>query len=96
MSTPAVEAAINDLMDHAWNHVYELLLQRGLLASDLDVEEYTGLLSWPENGSRYTVVHSPAVAVLFLDTTPIDAVPFHRDMLGSDDPKSFFHRVQAA
>jgi nicotinamide riboside kinase len=36
------------------------------------------------------VVHSAAVAVLFLDTDPVDAIVFHRDLLGSEDPKSFF------
>lgn len=55
------------------------------------VEDYTGLMSWLEGAIRFTVVHSPSVAVLFVDTTPVDAIPFHRDLLGSDDPKAFFN-----
>jgi hypothetical protein len=31
------------------------------------------------------------VAVLFVDTTPVDAIHFHRDLLGSEDPKAFFN-----
>jgi hypothetical protein len=90
MSTPTVEAAINDLMDRAWNAVFKLLSDRGLIDNELDVEEYTGLASWTEGLTRYTVVHSTTVAVLFRDTAPVDAIPFHRDLLGSDDPKAFF------
>ena len=56
------------------------------------MEEYTGPMSWLEGPTRYTVVHSAAVAVLFVDTDPVDAIVFHRDLLGSDDPKSFFSR----
>ncbi|WP_324642392.1 hypothetical protein [Pseudarthrobacter sp. LT1] len=40
--------------------------------------------------TRYTVVHSKDVAVLFVDTRPVDAIAFHHDLLGADDPKSFF------
>ncbi|MDQ1058456.1 hypothetical protein QFZ23_002357 [Arthrobacter globiformis] len=40
--------------------------------------------------TRYTVVHSQAVAVLFADTRPVDAIVFHHDLLGADDPKAFF------
>jgi hypothetical protein len=90
MSTPTVEAAINDLMDRAWNAVYKMLSERHLIGSDLDVEEYTGLTSWTEGLTRYTVVHSRSVAILFRDTDPVDAIPFHRDLLGFDDPKAFF------
>lgn len=90
MSTPTVDAAINDLMDWGWHAVYELLVARGLLGDGLVVEEYTGLLSWLEAGTRFTVVHSATVAVLFVDTTPVDAIVFHRDLLGSEDPKVFF------
>lgn len=43
-----------------------------------------------EGPTRYTVVHSTAIAVLFMDTDPVDAIPFHRDLLGADDPKFFF------
>jgi hypothetical protein len=46
MTAPTVEAAINDLMDRAWNVVYHLLAERGLLGDGLDVEEYTGIHSW--------------------------------------------------
>jgi nicotinamide riboside kinase len=48
------------------------------------------MMSWVEGPIRNTVVHSAAVAVLFVDTDPVDAIVFHRDLLGSDDPKSFF------
>jgi hypothetical protein len=92
MSAPTVDAAINDLMDWAWHAVYDLLAQRGLLGNGLAVEEYTGLTSWVEGSTRYTVVNSPMVAVLFLETDPVDAIPFHRDLLGSEDPKAFFTR----
>jgi len=90
MSVPTVEAAINELMDWEWHAVEELLAKRGLLGDGLVVEDYTGLMSWLESTIRYTVVHSRSVAVLFVDTDPVDAIPFHRDLLGSDDPKSFF------
>lgn len=90
MSVPTVHAAINDLMDWGWHAVYELLAARDLLGDGLAVEEYTGLMSWVEGPTRYTVVHSAAVAVLFVDTDPVDAIVFHRDLLGSEDPKSFF------
>jgi hypothetical protein len=36
------------------------------------------------------VIHSREVAVLFVDSRPVDAIPFHHDLLGADDPKSFF------
>jgi nicotinamide riboside kinase len=90
MSAPTVDAAINDLMDWAWHAVHELLSARGLLGDGLAVEEYTGLMSWVAGPTRYTVVHSAAVAVLFVDTDPVDAIVFHRDLLGSEDPTSFF------
>ena len=90
MTAPAVEAAIHELMDLAWNLVYDLLEERGLLGDGLFVEEYTGIHSWVEDLSRYTVVHSWTVAVLFVDTRPVDAIAFHRDLLGADDPRVFF------
>lgn len=90
MSAPTVDAAIKDLLDRAWHAVYELLAGRGLLGEGLDVGEYTGMSSWVEGPTRYTVVHSPAVAILFIDTDPVDAITFHRDLLGSEDPKTFF------
>lgn len=90
MSAPTVEAAINELMDWAWHAVEQLLARRGLLGDGLLVEDYTGLMSWLERATRYTVVHSPSVAVLFVDTYPVDAIPFNRDLLGSRDPKVFF------
>jgi hypothetical protein len=36
------------------------------------------------------VVHSRQVAVLFVDTRPVDAIAFHHDLLGADDPASYF------
>jgi nicotinamide riboside kinase len=90
MTAPTVEAAIHDLMDLAWNLVYDLLAERGLLGDGLIVEEYTGINSWVEDFTRYTIVHSREVAVLFVDTRPVDAIVFHHDLLGADDPKSFF------
>jgi hypothetical protein len=77
-------------MDLAWSLVYDLLQERGLLGDGLDVEEYTGIHSWVDGLTRCTVVHSRSVAVLFLDTLPMDAIVFHHDLLGADDPKSFF------
>jgi hypothetical protein len=90
MTAPTVEAAIHELMDFAWNVVYDLLEERGLIGDGLFVEEYTGIQSWVEDLTRYTVVHSREVAVLFVDTRPVDAIFFHHDLLGADDPKSFF------
>lgn len=91
MSVPTVEAAINELMDWEWHAVEEVLAKRGLLGDGLVVEDYTGMMSWLERATRYTVVHSCSVAVLFVETTPVDAIPFHRDLLGSDDPTVFFN-----
>lgn len=96
MSAPTVDAAINDLLDWAWHAVYELLAARGLLGEGLDVGEYTGMSSWVEGPTRYTVVHSMAVAILFIDTDPVDAITFHRDLLGSEDPKAFFDTLTIA
>ena len=90
MTAPTVEAAIHELMDLAWNVVYDLLEQRDLLGDGFFVEEYTGIHSWVEGLTRYTVVHSREVAVLFVDTRPVDAIAFHHDLLGADDPASFF------
>jgi hypothetical protein len=90
MTAPTVEAAIHELMDLAWNLVYGLLEERGLLGDGFNVEEYTGIHSWVDGLIRYTVVHSRTVAVLFADNRPVDAIPFHRDLLGADDPKGFF------
>lgn len=77
-------------MDLAWNVVYNLLEERGLLGDGLFVEEFTGIHSWLDGPTRYTVVHSRDVAVLFLDTRPVDAIAFHPGLLGADDPASFF------
>jgi hypothetical protein len=90
MTAPTVEAAIHELMDLAWHVVYDLLEERGLLGDGLFVEEYTGIHSWVDGVTRYTVVHSRAVAVLFVDTRPVDAIAFRHDLLGAGDPKSFF------
>ncbi|WP_258064578.1 hypothetical protein [Arthrobacter sp. ZGTC131] len=90
MTAPAVDAAIRELMDFAWNVVYDLLEERGLLGDELFVEEYTGIHSWVEDLTRYTVVHSRTVAVLFPDTRPVDSIVFHHGLLGADDPKAFF------
>lgn len=65
MAAPTVEAAIHELMDFCWNVVYDLLDERGLLGDGLFVEEYTGIHSWLEDLTRYTVVHSRTVAVFF-------------------------------
>jgi hypothetical protein len=40
----------------------------------LFVEEYTGIHSWVEDLTRYTVIHSRDVGVLFVDTRPVDAI----------------------
>lgn len=90
MSVPTVEAVINELIDWEWQAVEELLARRGLLGAGLVVEDYTGMMSWLEGATRYTVVHSASAAVLFVNTSPVDAIAFHRDLLGSDDPKAFF------
>jgi hypothetical protein len=86
MTAPSVEAAIHELMDLAWNLVSDLLKQRGLLGDGLLVQEYTKIHSWVEDLTRYTVVHSREVAVLFMDTRPVDAIVFHHDLQGADDP----------
>jgi hypothetical protein len=43
-----------------------------------------------EDLTRYTVVHSRKVAVLFVGTRLVDTIVFHQDLLGTQDPKSFF------
>lgn len=63
----------------------------GCSGDGLFVEEYTGIHSWVEDLARYTVVHSRTVAVLFVDTRPVDAIAFHHGLLGADDPKRFFN-----
>jgi hypothetical protein len=93
MTAPTVEAAIHELMDLAWNLVYGLLEQRGLVGDGFFVEEYTGIHSWVKDANRYSVVHSRTVAVLFVDTRPVDAIPFHHDLLGADDPKGLFNAL---
>jgi hypothetical protein len=90
MTAPTVEAAIHELMDLAWNVVYDPLEQRGLLGDGLFVEEYIGIHFWLDGTTRYTVVHSREVAVLFVDTRPVSAIAFHHDILSADDPQSFF------
>ncbi|MDQ0636409.1 hypothetical protein QFZ40_004380 [Arthrobacter pascens] len=90
MTAPTVEGAIHELIDLAWNLVYDLLDQWGLLGDGLFVEEYTGVHSWLDGPTRRTVVHSREVAVLFVDTRPVDAIVFHHDLLGANDPTSFF------
>ncbi|VXC19178.1 hypothetical protein ARTHRO9AX_220198 [Arthrobacter sp. 9AX] len=64
--------------------------ERGLLGDGLFVEEFTGIHSWLDGPTRYTLVHSSEVADLFIDTRPVDAIAFHHDLLGADDPASFF------
>ncbi|MDQ0144742.1 hypothetical protein [Pseudarthrobacter niigatensis] len=96
MTAPTVEAAIHELMDLAWNLVHDLLQERGLLGDGLFVEEFTGIHSWVEGITRYTVLHSREVAVLFVDTRPVDAIAFHHDLLGADDPARFFTRRSKA
>jgi hypothetical protein len=90
MTAPTVEAAIHELMDLAWNLVYDLLIERGLLGDGFDVAAYTGIHSWVEDLTRHTVVHSRSVADLFVDTRPVEANAFQYDLLGADDPKRFF------
>lgn len=51
-------------------------------------QEYTGMFPWVECPTQYTVVNSPSVAILLLDTDPVDAIIFHRNLLGSEDPKA--------
>lgn len=63
MTAPTVKAAINDLMDRTLNVGYHLLSERerGLLGDGLDAEEYTGIHSWVEDLTRYTVFLSREV-----------------------------------
>jgi hypothetical protein len=48
------------------------------------------------NLARYTIVHSRNVAGLFVDRRPVDPIMFHHDLLGTDDPKSFFNVPEQA
>ncbi|GAC1377298.1 MAG: hypothetical protein NVSMB43_18310 [Pseudarthrobacter sp.] len=41
----------------------------------MNVEEFTGIHFWLDGLTRYTVVHSRELAVLFVDTRPVDATP---------------------
>lgn len=77
-------------MDLVWNLVFDLLDERRLLGDGLFVEEYTGIHFWVEDLTQCTVVRSRNIAVLFVDTRPVDAVVFRHDLLGADDPKCFF------
>jgi hypothetical protein len=88
MTAPTVEAAIHELMDLSWNVVHDLLEERRLLDDGPEVREYTGIHSWVEDLTRYTVVHSREVAILFVDTRPVDAIAFHQDFLGAGDPSA--------
>ena len=72
------------------NVVYHLLEEQGLLGDGLFVDEYTGIHSWLDGPTRYTVVHSRAVAVLFVDTRPVDAIAFRHGLLGAADVAGFF------
>jgi hypothetical protein len=54
------------------------------------VAEYTGIHSWLNGPIRCTVLHSQTVAVLFVDTRAVDAIAFHRDHPGAEDPNGFF------
>ena len=56
----------------------------------LEVGDYTGIHSRLDGLTRYTVVHSRTVAVLFANIRPVDAIAFHHDLPGTEDPKSFF------
>lgn len=51
--------------------------------------------SWVEGPTRYTVVHSMAVAILFIDSDPVDAVTFRRD-LWLRRSETFFDTVTTA
>jgi hypothetical protein len=64
--------------------------KQGLLGDGLFVEEYSGIHSWVECPTRYTVIHSRETAILFVDTRQVDAIAFHHDILGADDRKSYF------
>lgn len=46
MTAPTVEAAIHELMDLAWNVVFDLLDEQGILCDGLEVGEYTWNYSW--------------------------------------------------
>ncbi|WP_251024605.1 hypothetical protein [Arthrobacter sp. ISL-65] len=92
MTAPTVEAAIHELMDLAWNVVYDLLAERGLFGDGLFVEEYTGIHSWLDGPVRYTVVHSRKVAVLFVDTRPVDAIVFPSRPARRRRPEELFQR----
>jgi hypothetical protein len=72
MTAPTVEAAIHKLMDLAWNVVYDLLQERGLLEAGLFVEEYTVVHSatWPSYSwthGRWTP--SPSITTSWALTT---------------------------
>jgi hypothetical protein len=45
MTAPTVEAAIHELMDLAWNVVYDLLEQRGPIGDEFFAEDNTGIHS---------------------------------------------------
>ncbi|WP_285245762.1 hypothetical protein [Pseudarthrobacter sp. fls2-241-R2A-127] len=82
--------AHDDCRALSWNLVYTLLEDRGLVGDGFFVEEFTGIHSWVDGPNRHTIVHSRQVAVLFVDTRPVDAIAFHHELLGADDPKSCF------
>lgn len=89
-TAPTVESAIHELMDLAWNLVYDLPAVWSLLGDGLFVEDFIGIHFWLDGFTRYTAVQSRDVAVPFVDIRPVDAIPFHHRLLGADDPKTFF------
>lgn len=68
MTAPAVEAEIDELIDLAWEVVYDLLLDRGECSATgfRRSTPHTAIHSWLEGLNWYTVVRSGGVAVLLL------------------------------
>ena len=52
--------------------------------------------SWLDGPTRYTVVHSRTVAVLFVDIRLVDAIAFRHDVLDAADVAGCFKLPAAA
>lgn len=95
MTAPAVEAEIDELIDLAWEVVYDLLLDRGECSATgfRRSTPHTAIHSWLEGLNWYTVVRSGGSPSSCWHVAQ-DTIVFHHDVLGADDPKSFYTVVE--
>ncbi|MDQ0732201.1 hypothetical protein [Arthrobacter sp. B1I2] len=78
MTAPSVEAATHELMDLAWNLVYDLLEGRRLPGDSSVVEEFTDIHSWLDGPTKLHRGLLPRGCRAVLGTRPVDAITFHQ------------------